>query len=202
MSLRVGMRSLDWWLFFLRYLVIVRGLWHSCPLNVLSFLLLKKKSNTGTVSKLKLKRVISYYVLAIKSDVKNSDITWVVVSPDSLLREARLREKVETKTGNGRRPQLHKWEDKEWVSLFAVPPSSPSSDHKHHQTGAQSPGEFRNCCHFSGSPRPTIQPKPSVNRSCLCRHWPPGGAQLHKGPTWVGPCALTPRTGKLTLAFR
>ena len=51
--------------------------------------------------------------------------------------------------------------------MSPVPPSSPSSDHnKHHQTGAQSPGEFRNYT-FLGI-QATIQPNPSpVNRSCL-----------------------------------
>ena len=37
----------------------------------------------------------------------------MVFSPDSLPGEERLREKVKTKRGNGRRPQFDKWEDKE-----------------------------------------------------------------------------------------
>ena len=85
--------------------------------------------------------------------------------------------------------------------MSPLPPSSPSSDHnKHHQTGAQSPGEFRNYT-FLGI-QATIQANPIPSQQVMSvASWPPGGARLHKGPTWIGPSTLTSSTGRLTLAI-
>ena len=86
--------------------------------------------------------------------------------------------------------------------MSPVPPSSPSSDHKkHHQIGAQSPGEFRSYRHFPGYPgNYTTQSIPGQQVMSVAS-WPPGGARLHKGPTWIGPNTLTSSKGRLTLAI-